>query len=172
MIPILLYLTSLLLSLAGLGYAILWLRRSSKALREAALRDADLTAEANRMQKAARVSALEARAAWVEVTAAMSEAQLIRWLDASQPAKDAMLKVEVRLFRAMRYIETHLAREPSVSLRPEITLESLTLADDQDAKLITLDAQTTRTALIQNKSVVPIRVSTTRVPLLQKAKVS
>ncbi|WP_136256449.1 hypothetical protein [Metallibacterium scheffleri] len=172
MIPILLYLTSLLLSLAGLGYAILWLRRLSKALREAALRDADLTAEANRMQKASRVSALEARAAWVEVTAAMSEAQLIRWLDASQPAKDAMLKVEVRLFRAMRYLETHLAREPSVPLCQEITLESLTTEDHRDARIITLDMQPAQTPSIQSKAVAPIRVSARRVPLLAKTQVS
>ena len=163
-----LYLGSLLLSLAGLGYAILWLRRSARALREASSLASDRAADLDRMQKASRVSALEARAAWVEASAALSEAQLIRWLDASQPAKDAMLKVEVRLFRSMRYLETQLSREPSVLLCPEVTTGPLTPADDQDAKLIMLAP---RTRVIQGKANVPVRIAATRasLPRLLKA---
>lgn len=162
MMPIVLYLGSLLLSLAGLGYAIFCLRRSARALREASSLASDRAAELDRMQKSSRTSALEARAAWIEASTALSEAQLIRWLDASQPAKDAMLKVEVRLFRAMRYLETQLSREPSVLLCPEITMGPLTPADDQDAKLIMLGS---RSRLIQGKASAPVRIAATRVPL-------
>ena len=167
MMPIVLYLASLLLSLAGLGYAIFCLRRSARALREASSLASDRAAELDRMQKCSRASALEARAAWIEASTALSEAHLIRWLDASQPAKDAMLKVEVRLFRAMRYLETQLSREPSVSLCPEITMGPLTPADDQDAKLIMLAP---RTRVIQGKEIMPTRIAATRASLPRLVK--
>lgn len=138
MLMTLLFLGSLLLSLAGLAYAIIIVRRSAKDLRGAVALAAERSDEITRLQKASRATSLETRAAWTELSAALSEAQLIRWLDASQPAKDAMLKVEARLFRSMRYLEAQLSREPSVTLQPAITLEPLTPADDQAAKLIML----------------------------------
>lgn len=146
MITTVLFLCSMLLSLAGLAYAIALVRRSAKALREASALAADRAETIHRLQKASRAAALESRAAWIEASAALSETQLVRWLDASQPAKDALLKVEVRLFRAMRYLETQLSREPSVPLiEPAITLEPLTQADDQDARLIMLRARAPQT---------------------------
>ncbi len=145
MITTVLFLCSMLLSLAGLAYAIALVRRSAKALREASALAADRAETIDRLQKASRAAALESRAAWIEASAALSETQLARWLDASQPAKDALLKVEVRLFRAMRYLETQLSREPSVLIEPAIALEPLTPADDHDAKLIMLRARAPRT---------------------------
>lgn len=166
MLLTLLFVGSMALSLAGLAVAIVLLRRSAKSLREVSALAAERAEALDYQQKASRASSLESRAAWVEASAALSEAQLIRWLDASPPAKDAMLKVEVRLFRAMRYLETQLAREPSAPMHPEITLEPLTTADAQDAKLILLRSSPAR---LRSRATVRIEATRAALPMLAKA---